>query len=182
MSGNNAIRSRRTPPSAARARKAELRQIRRELTPQLLVGSVRGDPPAITNNGRFIDRVVRVANGTPGKLTVGDISVALKNSANNGPSGDFYIRCIKMWGVAGTTPIGCNFEQANLVSNNRLSGTDQIYVQDSGTYASLPGVRASVPLNHAVLQNFDTANTVTLANSITGPDNPIIHVSVRQML
>ena len=90
---------------------AHFKAIERQLNPQPTFGSLVGDPPAITNQGKFTDRVVYVDPGTS-ELTIGSIAQALKSTelGGSGPSGDFYIRNIKMWGTPlSSTPMSIKF-------------------------------------------------------------------------
>lgn len=164
---------------------AHFKAIERQINPQPRFGSLEGDPPAVTNSGKFIDRVVIVDPGTD-KLTIGAICRALKSSGvtGSGPTGDFYIRKIKIWGLpsAGTNNyVAAKFYPGALTVAGHASGAaDPIVVQDYGTASRLPGVYCSIPLPAAILQNFDTASTINVAD--LNPTFSCIHVSVRQKL
>ena len=159
---------------------AHFKAIERQLNPQPTFGSLVGDPPAITNQGKFIDRVVYVEPGTV-NLTIGAISQALKSQGltGSGPTGDFFIRNIKIWGgPSDTSVLAAKFILSNLL-NSASSGTDPVVVRDHGTYSRRSGVRCSIPLPASKLQNFDTASTVNVAEL---SNFSVVHVSVRQKI
>ena len=161
---------------------AHFKAIERQLNPQPTFGSLVGDPPAITNQGKFIDRVVHVEPGTT-NLTIGAISQALKSQGltGSGPTGDFFIRNIKIWGIAtgaAGSHVAAKFFLNNLL-NSAGSAADPVVVRDQGTYSRRPGIRCSIPLPASKLQNFDTASTVTIAELDV---SDCIYISVRQKL
>ena len=161
---------------------AHFKAIERQINPQPTFGSLVGDPPAITNQGKFIDRVVLVDTTTT-ELTIGAISSALKSTqvTGSGASGDFYIRSIKIWGspVAGPkNVVVAKFHLGSLIVA-ASSSMDPVVVRDYGTGSRRPGVRCSIPLPASKIQNFDLLSTVVVAET-TASD--CIHVSVRQKL
>ena len=173
--------NKRRSTTFAQRTNSHFKAIERQINPQPTFGSISGDPPAITNQGKFIDRVVYVDPGTS-ELTIGSIAHALKSTelSGSGPSGDFYIRNIKMWGTPlSSTPMSIKFILSNLLVSAG-GGADPVVVRDYGTGSRCPGVRCSIPLPVSKLQNFDTANTTVVADLVTIPK--VIHVSVRQKL
>ena len=128
---------------------AHFKAIERQLNPQPTFGSLVGDPPAITNQGKFIDRVVHVEPGTS-NLTIGAISQALKSQGltGSGPTGDFFIRTIKIWGM----PTG---------SNESLVGA-KFLLSNTRWKASLDQTTTSVQTNTAAT----TDNTTEVGKQI----------------
>ena len=161
---------------------AHFKAIERQINVQPKFGSLVGDPPAITNQGKFIDRVVLVETSSD-DLTLGAISTALKSTqvSGSGASGDFFITSIKIWGVPTTTAknyVGAKFHIGTLTVS---AGTqaDPIVIRDYGTGSRRPGIRCSIPLPSSKLHNFDVLNSTVVAET-TGAD--CIHVTVRQKL
>jgi hypothetical protein len=174
--------NKRKPTTFVQRTNAHFKAIERQLNPQPSFGSIQGDPPAITNQGKFIDRVVLLE--TTNTITIGAICQALRSTAltSSGPSGDFYIRSIKIWGLTSSTvgsPLAAKFLMTNLLTNAGASA-DPIAVRDYGTASRRPGVRCTIPLPQAKLQNFDTGSTIVVAELANNYD--CIHVSVRQKL
>ena len=138
--------NKRRSTTFAQRTNAHLKAIERKLNPQPTFGPISIDPPAITNQGRFIDRTIFVTTAND-KLTIGDISRSLKGTdyGGSGPSGDFYIRNIKIWG-AGTPNVTLvvNFILANLLVSGGTTA-DPVSVRDIGTNSRCPGVRCSIP-------------------------------------
>ena len=171
--------NKRRSTTFAQCTNAHLKAIERKLNPQPTFGPISGDPPAITNQGRFIDRTIFVTLAN-NKLTIGDISRALKGTdyGGSGPSGDFYIRSIKIWGstAAPNTTFTVNFILANLLTSGGTNA-DPVLVRDVGTGSRCPGARCSIPLPVSKLQNFDTASTTIVAEPSA---DFCIHVTVRQ--
>ena len=167
--------NKRRSTTFAQRTNAHLKAIERKLNPQPTFGPISVDPPAITNQGRFIDRTIFVTTAND-KLTIGDISRSLKGTdyGGSGPSGDFYIRNIKIWG-AGTPNVTLvvNFILANLLISGGTNA-DPVSVRDIGTNSRCPGVRCSIPLPASKLQNFDTASTAVVAEPSA---NICIHVT-----
>lgn len=153
--------------------------------PQVRISPTKGDPKPATNNGKFIDR--RILVSTTDKLTIGGISSALKNSALNGPTGDFFIRkidCYSAFTTAGSR-ISFNVQVGNLLTAGRAAGgSDQIFAEDFGTSARLAGISVTVPVAGSLLQHFDTASTTDVINSINSNDGNAMraYVTVRQQL
>jgi hypothetical protein len=174
--------NKRKPSTFVQRTNAHFKAIERQLNPQPTFGSIEGDPPAITNHGKFIDRVVLVENES--NLTIGAISRALRSTGftSSGPSGDFFIRSIKVWGIPSSTtdgPLVAKFLLESLVANAG-GGADPVVVRDFGTASRRPGIRCTIPLPASKLQNFDTGSTVVVAE--LGNKHDCIHVSVRQKL
>ena len=175
--------NKRRSSTFAQRTNAHFKAIERQINPQPTFGSISGDPPAITSQGKFIDRVVYVSPGTD-KLYIGSICQALKSAelSGSGPSGDFYIRSIKIWGA----PYASNLNNVviKFILNNLLvaasGNADPVIVRDYGSGARRPGVRCSIPMPAARLQNFDTTSEVVVAELLDGSN--CIHVSVRQKL
>ena len=174
----------RKPSTFVQRTNAHFKAIERQINPQPRFGSVEGDPPAITNQGKFIDRIVLVSLDND-NLTTGGISKALKSSglSSTGASGDFYIRTIKMWGFLQTNnsnAVAVKFRLATLLVAGQAGGnSDTVVVQDYGTGSRRPGVRCSIPLPAAILQDFNTNSDIIIAET-SGVN--CVHVSVRQKL
>jgi len=166
---------------------SQINNLKTITTPQIRVRSAKADPPAVTNNGRFISRKVVLQLASANKVTIGDISLALKNSALNGPTGDFFIEKMSVWNsiIGGGTPNGCsaNINVSNLLTSGRSAGgSDQIYVTDYGTGSRLSGFEVLVPASGSLLQNFDTIATADVINALSAGTSPVVHVTVRQQL
>ena len=164
--------NKRRPSNFVQRTNAHFKAIERQLNPQPKFGSTVGDPPAITNQGKFIDRVVLV-NPVAAEITIGNISQALKSVelTGSGPTGDFYIRSIKIWGspLKATLSVSAKFFLTNLLVA-ASSNSDSVVVKDYGTTTRRPGVRCTIPLPASKLQNFDTTSTLVVADVISGPD------------
>lgn len=164
---------------------SQIQHLKTITTPQIRVRSAKANPPAITNNGKFINRRVAVTLSSPSVLTVADVSLALKNTANNGPIADFFITKISVWNptVGGANSASANVSVQNLLTSGRSAGgSDQIFVADYGTGTSLAGFDVMVPAMGSLLQNFDTTSTSQLLNSISAGVSPLVHVTVLQQL
>ena len=172
--------NKRKPTTFVQRTNAHFKAIERQINPQPTFGSIGGDPPAITNQGKFIDRTVLVIPGT-NQLTLGFISEALKSTGltGSGPTGDFFIRSIKIWGmpaVSNGSYVAAKFFLGALITSAG-GNSDPVVVRDYGTASRRSGVRCSIPMVASKLQNFDTTSNTSVAELY---GNECIHVSVRQ--
>ena len=140
--------NKRRSTTFAQRTNSHFKAIERQINPQPRFGSIVGDPPAITNQGKFIDRVVLVEPGTD-NLTVGSICEALKSTAltGSGPTGDFYVTSIKIWGPPAITNnlyVAAKFFLSALL-NSSNSNSDPVVVRDYGTGSRRPGIRCTTP-------------------------------------
>lgn len=113
-----------------------------------------GNPPPISNKGRYVKRVVKVDTADGESVTDGKISSAL------GHAGDFVITSARCWAVLTTTSgtgtnITFNAFPQNLLSNSGAN-TDALSVSDLGTFSSRAAVKFDIPRAHAVITDYGT--------------------------
>jgi len=113
---------------------------------------LRGDPPPISNAGRYVRRVVKLS------LTDGEVATLGSISSVLGHGGDFVITSIRMWGALGNTSVTFAAFPGALLAG--VSQTAQsVIVTDEGTQSSRPAVEFTVPRSHAVSHIYTTGST-----------------------
>jgi len=167
--------------------KNQIKQLRHETATGVLIRPAASDPPALTNNGRWVPRKVWI-EGTAlpaSSLNIETISNALKASNNIGATGDFYILKISVWGSYGATldnVVSCNVSLVDLtVSGKSSGGSDQMFARDLGTGTRRPGFSITIPRTDAVLQNYSTGTGgANVLNSCVNTRE--FHVTVLQLI
>lgn len=202
MSGNRYNRGTRgqaTGQANANLRR-QIRRMQRESSAMLKIGPTAGDPPTISSNSKFVDRIVCVppSDGLNDTITVGLICQALQNSVpgsnvpTTGPRGDFYILKIQIWAAGGVdSQLTATFLPNQLLINAspEQGAADPVSAIDYGTGSSRAGIKCQIPALNARLQDFETGNTDIVATKIysgTGSSSTAgwgaCHVTVRQKL
>jgi hypothetical protein len=181
----NRQRTSRTKPTQMSGVQNQIRQLRLETATGITIRPAASDPPALTNNGRWIPRKVYIAGASAASsLSIGSISTALKTSNNIGATGDFYILKISLWGAYGASldnAVSANVEVGNLTTSGRAAGgSDQVFARDIGTGTRRPGFSIHVPRTDALLSNFDTAGATTVMNSVSNAIE--YHITVLQLI
>lgn len=112
-----------------------------------------GNPPPISNKGKYVKRIVKIDTADGESVTNGKISVAL------GHAGDFVITMCRCWAVLSTTAgtgtnIAFNAFPQWLLSNSGTS-SDALSVSDLGTFSSRAAVKFEIPRSHALISEYD---------------------------
>jgi hypothetical protein len=175
----------------------QIRQMQRENGTVLKIGSAAGDPPAITNNGKFVDRIVDIpASDGNDTISIGLICQALENKVSvgdidsTGCRGDFFVLKIQIWATGAVDgKLTASFKPNNLLTNaGRLQdGADLVAATDFGTGSRRAGIKCHVPAANARLLSFNTGSPDLVATKIfsgTGSSSKAgwgtCHITVRQ--
>jgi len=123
---------------------------------------IGGDPPPISNKGRYVRRVVRLVLADGESVTIGSLSSAL------GHSGDFVVTNVRLWGALSGSAVSTATFMAypgNLLAGAGTSASP-LEVTDEGTFSSRAAVEFTIPRAHAVNTVYNTGSTAKIVSII----------------
>jgi hypothetical protein len=133
----------------------------KDVYPLLRWYAISGDPPPISEAGRYVKRKVRLLLTAAGDVTVGTLSQQL------GHGGDFVILQIHAWAAMGTS--GANSATFSYYPGTLLSGgltaNNALTVGDEGTFSRRSGVGVDIPKGRTICRAYDTASTQKILTS-----------------